>query len=466
MIAVSTDVTDTLRNVWEKYGLTSEEIRTESQKLQKDIDAVVEKHIVIVRDLTSTMTEELKDIVAEYALFAKAIGQPGSLHVTCADGVRVQFESASTALVKLVKEQYEPRLRQFEELAQRLTNLYDLLGISESRRNCNVDPADLTPARYAELLDRVRRLESEADHMAAEFRVRKNEVIAETNELGMDLPSWLQEIFEKDDCSCSAMDSLQVFLYDLQEEADSRRVRACHIEAELRELGHILQCDCSQFRYHGITNSEMAALEGELTTMLRLREERLPGLLAGYRRQMEQLCSDLHFTSGQVQEITARIEQGKGDDALAEAYCRELARLKDMYERYAVIVAIMGQRDKLIDDYRALPNDPGEENQTERTKRESLTRRHRVVLPQIERRVKIMLMEFRQANGADFLWDGEPLIRRFHHIKVRAEEVNYQRRKSRMFPAVPVQADHYRRRSAGQIWEVSEKLTTQRKSLE
>ena len=62
----------------------------------------------------------------------------------------------------------------------------------------------------------------------------------------------------------------------------------------------------------------------------------------------------------------------------------------------------------------------------ERINAEKVTRRYKTILPRIEKKLLITLILFREENGEDFLWKGEPIINELRHIKVTQSEINSQ----------------------------------------
>ena len=71
---------------------------------------------------------------------------------------------------------------------------------------------------------------------------------------------------------------------------------------------------------------------------------------------------------------------------------------------------------------RPKPPDP-----KEKLKAERISRRYKSVLPRIEKKLKILLLEFRSNNGEDFLWEEKPIIDELEHIHVTQDELNQNR---------------------------------------
>lgn len=59
---------------------------------------------------------------------------------------------------------------------------------------------------------------------------------------------------------------------------------------------------------------------------------------------------------------------------------------------------------------------------------EKVTRRHKMVLPRVEKKLYILLVQFRnEQNGEDFFWEGKPAIDELKHVNVTQSEIDQNR---------------------------------------
>jgi hypothetical protein len=96
---------------------------------------------------------------------------------------------------------------------------------------------------------------------------------------------------------------------------------------------------------------------------------------------------------------------------------------------------LIQQREQMLLDIQTLGTEPpkAQAKKTERIdpKEEQHRRRLKTLLPRLERKLVTMLIEFRQVNGFDLEWDGEPYIGTLSHIILSDMEVKAIRGKAR-----------------------------------
>jgi hypothetical protein len=72
---------------------------------------------------------------------------------------------------------------------------------------------------------------------------------------------------------------------------------------------------------------------------------------------------------------------------------------------------------------------PGPLDPSAARRAEKASRRHKVVLPRVEKKLKILLIEFKEQNSEDFMWDGEPIIGKLEHVHIARSELQHIKRK-------------------------------------
>ncbi|OHT10229.1 hypothetical protein TRFO_20527 [Tritrichomonas foetus] len=140
-------------------------------------------------------------------------------------------------------------------------------------------------------------------------------------------------------------------------------------------------------------------------------------------------------------------------------YDSELIRLKKIQLVAQPIIDLINQRSEIISEYEEVINRPvevaTEDNISETSEQikirrfdqlngknlpikkrirptdakeklhiEKVTRRHKCVLPRVEKKLFIHLVQFREQTDEDFLWEGKPIINELSHIHVSKSELN------------------------------------------
>lgn len=65
-------------------------------------------------------------------------------------------------------------------------------------------------------------------------------------------------------------------------------------------------------------------------------------------------------------------------------------------------------------------------NAQDKIYQEKVIRRYKTVLPRLEKKLLIMLIQFREENGEDFIWEQKPIINELKHIHVTQSEIRAQ----------------------------------------
>jgi hypothetical protein len=150
------------------------------------------------------------------------------------------------------------------------------------------------------------------------------------------------------------------------------------------------------------------------------------------------LGTDLSYDAATMAEIFHRCEDGSDDGSLERfnSYEAEMVRLKKLYISGQPIIELIRQREEIIDEYnevmaanrvttppktketiRTRPSEP-----TDRLRIEKATRRYKMVLPRVNKKLKAWLLRFKEEDGEDFLWKGKPVIHDLEDVQVPPSE--------------------------------------------
>jgi hypothetical protein len=91
----------------------------------------------------------------------------------------------------------------------------------------------------------------------------------------------------------------------------------------------------------------------------------------------------------------------------------ELKYITELHRKMEPFLELIGQREEILLELHAAKADPRKKPDP---KDEQRKRRIRALLPRLEKKLYLMLVEFREVNGRDLEWDAGPSINGFAHM--------------------------------------------------
>lgn len=435
-----------LETLWEELGLSPKEIEEEKARLGNLIDEVHHTMKTEAQRKKHNIAKETDEIRKKHESLLRAIGA----------SERECYEIQSTGKTGTIRERYnevktnfdafEPKankvIQEFEKLHAKAVELYDKIGYPQSERGefATVGTTDLSEARKKRFEDQIASLEEEAKERVDALKSLETKVKKICEMLGQTPAPMAKEIFEKEDISTHAFDEINQYYVDISLIKSSRVGQMSELALELTrewDLLGISETERKQFidSHSSLSEKSIQDCSDEVVRLRKIHEAKLPELIEKIKDEISSICDSLHYTSEDKDEIMGHV---KSEDVTMDVFnsCEtELLELRKTFILAQPIVDLINQRVEIMNEYnecletepkpqkgKAAPADP---------KAEKIKRRYKFVLPRIEKKLLIYLLQFKESQGHDFIWDGKKLADDLSHVKVTQAEIHQTTKSTR-----------------------------------
>jgi hypothetical protein len=430
----------TLLAAWDELGLSDEERKSELDRLNgllqqvqsEQIESVRQEHLTLkakideTRDRHITLLVSLGDEGAAEAIAnVKTLGRTGTL--------RARLAEVQTAL-DAVYPRYEERLREFESLWSRIEDLTAKLEIADPERAdlLNFNRNSLSQADQETLTKQVQRLEEEVAARSDRFRGLSEKIRATAKELNEAIEPEFSEFLDSVPVSPSAYDKADRYFTSLSELKHRRVLDVAQCALELTHCWELLRTDEAERRrfiesHSTLSEEAIAEFRLEIERLRIALTEKLPELVRIVKDEIRRLCDALRQTPPETERV---LELEAADVETFRALDAELIRMKQRFIVCQPILELIQRREEIVREFDEVTAD----RVADRIQREKIIKRHKSMLPRIEKKLLIRLTEFRQLNGEDFMWGGSVLADELAHIQVTATELHRGRKQTRPMP--------------------------------
>ena len=430
-----------LETLWHELGLLPSEIEKEKKYLNKLINEVRYNARKNASFEKMRIIEEIQNIKEHHIKLLRAIGATetecdtvrhsgfeGNLRQRLAE-VRSNFD--------LFKPKCSELITEFEELKKKSDNLFDQIGYSIEDRGefAEIGESDLTKERQQRFKDKIKELEAEVAARTKELDDLKEKTLNIASKLGSKISPRIDLLFNSNDISTQSLETIQEYIEDLSVIRNSRIAQiselALAISHEWELLGFTEQEKQAFVESHSQLNEKcIQDFSDELIRLQNLRNEKLPELIERVKIEIVSICQTLHFTQKEIDETLSKVREVPGDNmATFSEYEAELFNMKRKLALAQPIIDLMKQRDEIIKEYeqveieeKALKDNKDDKSVDKRG--EKIRRRYKFVLPRVERKILISVLEFKQAYGTDFLWDGKKVEDEYAAISLPPAELS------------------------------------------
>lgn len=481
----------TLDELWDEIGLTQDEKDEEMRKMKENLIRVKSDFIAQTLQRCQTANAEIEEIKGKHIEMLNSLGaSQADIQIVESSGntgtIKARYEEVTQNFENFQVLIYNRRYQEFSEFQKQIDFAFEQIGISEKEKREPFDEIgteNLSQERLTQYQHKAKELNKEVASREARF----NELRDRISQLSKDLQEPVAEkataVLEERKYSDKAFKVLDKTVRELEDLYDTRKQHVAEMAVEITKLWDLLRVDeleRKQFleEHNALSQKNVQDCIDEAQRLTKLRNENIDEIIGRLRAEITKYCKDLSYSQEQREEIFERCEnapeQAQTEEAshenneqtecfdLDETNCEdvspELQRKIDIFTRYDAervhlrkvhltaqpIIDLIKQRKEIIDDFKEL-SDPGrmkrkyggendeEEEEEEKTisklHAEKVTRRHKYVLPRVEKKLKILLIQFHEQNGEDFLWNGKPIINKLSHVQVAPSELRQIKRK-------------------------------------
>ena len=446
------------------------------QTANAEIEEIKSKHI---RMLTSLGASQADIQVVETS------GNTGTIKARY-DEVTHNFESFQLLI-------YNRRYQEFVEFQKQIDFAFEQIGITDKEKREPFDEIgteNLSQERLNQYQHKAKELNREVASREAKFDELRDKISKLSKDLQEPVTQKVTDVIEARKYSDKAFKVLNRYVRELEKLYETRKQHVAEMAVEITKLWDLLRVDETERKqfleeHNALSQNNVQDCIDEARRLTQLRNENIDEIIVRLRAEITKYCNDLNYSKEQRQEIFDRCEKapdqetpkdGTNDEvnqtegqpeetecfdigeSSAEETDPELQRKIDIFTRYDAervhlrkvhltsqpIIDLIKQRKEIINDFKEL-SDPGrmerkygtnheeEEDAEAKVKSklhiEKVTRRHKYVLPRVEKKLKVLLIQFNEQNGEDFLWNGKPIIEKLGHVKVAPSELQQIKRK-------------------------------------
>lgn len=397
---ISFKIEPNLDRMWRAMGISKEEREEEIEKLEEALFACYEGFIAEVAVVFEEQRDQLRQVQDEFRKTKQIFGDTHYVLPTKAQlSIREQIAMVRRAISDLT-EMYESRIDEFNAIHEKLTLLFDELGIEDRGEFADVGGTDLSNERLLRFKQMATTLENDKIQRETLFNSLKSRIEDLLEELCEEATEEVQEVLRSGALTNDAMKLLNEALDLLEELRTERETEMDALNNEIEELYLILAVDPSD-RIERPTQKTQTALEmlrDEAEFLREQKDTRLPQVIKGLLKEINKICDQLR--------IPARMRPrfgGGGSKEEEAAFLREKLdelREKKIQSQPIINVIIQIESCKNILD-RPAPTDRRKFAEEEREKKKARDR-----LPKFEQKLLELLLQFKETNGYDFEFNG------------------------------------------------------------
>jgi protein regulator of cytokinesis 1 len=315
------------------------------------------------------------------------------------------------------------RIQKLENLVHMAGDLFDAIGTPPDERGefGEVGNTDFTRERIERFRSQIALLHKEREDRLTRRTLVKSDVSALLTDLNSIAEGDDLAVLNSESLSLDQIDRLCVLRDKLEQKIKERTNEVSALAVTITHLWDLLAIDeaervaflCS---HTSLGDDVMASCQEEITRLTRLRDAKLPELVAAQRAGVRELWELMHIAA----ESRPRFAPGSRDAVEEFNFLQqEIIRLKNLLVEFRPIMEAVNQREEIVKEYNDMlrqMQDPnrlmsrGRGRAQQRMREEKARRRYHVSLPKLEKKLYKLLAEYRSKTGTDFEWDGKPYV--------------------------------------------------------
>lgn len=438
--------TSSIVSTWEEIGYSQEEQEEQQAHLNETIIKAIQSYQESLEGQRDSMKSQIQEIYESFSKLLHAFGKPESelqkILSKLSDEMKLKekLELINTKFSEF-KDANQHIIDKFENLHSQCSQLLDRLEVKEEDRGefATLNNDDYTNEKMERYEDKLKRLKSEIENREKVMKNFFKESTTISNKLEIEMPQSLVDLYNSQKITLEALKEAEDYQKELIQKKEVREEELSKKLVVLQKLWNILDVKKQERQkfinsFKTIGDSVVKAYDDEADKLRERREEKLPEIVENQKRQIKELEATLHLTPDQIEEIPI---EGKN---LNDVYDLLDQRYDDLYKEYTevkTIVESINQREELIKESEELAENARKleeklkkkkshqqpPDQKQAAKDEQAKRRINSLLPRVEKKLYISLIEYQTLKNCNFLWDGEEYIQKLEGIKISPAEI-------------------------------------------
>jgi hypothetical protein len=436
---------DTLIGLWQNIGLTDVEQAQETMKLDGLIRQTIMNFQSQFAETEQTLKDQIQSVWTTYQALSHAFGVTANTLLLDAPSTSLRSRLAGiTGEYEAFKEAHQARITEFDELHAEVSALFSKLEIPEEDRGefAKRGADDYTATRLHRFTETRKLLREQVNTRQEELAKRHASIQTLSVELEAAIPDDVTLAFQSGDISTKAMQKVVECEANLnatkqlrEAEIDQQKSTLCRLWDALKTSATDRESFTNQLSTLG--ESVLDAYANEISKLKAQREEHLPEIINAQLAEINRIEAELHRP---VTQITIEGQDANKVYDILEGICDSLKaeqnELKPFLDLITQRIELLKELDELNESAKLMEEARLKKKEVDLkkvNKDEQARRRIRSLLPRLEKKLLIALLEYQTNKEQDFVWDGQPYVEHLVHIKlsdVELRQVKTTRKKS------------------------------------
>lgn len=421
------DVISSIEEIWSRLGVDEKVKTSEKITLEQSIMDLFNNCLNKYSDMCTKTDQQIQSIKNEHISLLQAIK---------ADQSEIdQVYTMSTDLplleqVKVVTESYNTLENKYREIINRLKILHQDYEVLTETLGIQKETAYLSDAISDDFLaimeKKVKELNDESNSRKDVLLKLNHDLSTLSSELEIEIPNEIVAVFAENSLLIESISKVQRYVKTLSDLKASRVKDISAIVNKIKQLWEILETDEEEqqafFNAHSTLGlSVVESCVHVLESLQMKRNEQLPKLISTLRERIYQTCLEMHQEFNEIDE-----NDYDKQDELFEEYQKEYERIEQIKYHMHPFLEVINQREEMINEMNRL-----EKLKKPSPKDDQAKRRMKSLLPRHEKKLVLMLTEYKEEFGYDLMWDGEAYINKLSHIRLSDLEIKTSKAKGR-----------------------------------
>lgn len=419
-------------HIWDDLGLTASEKEYAVECMKEEIKQIKRDYLEKLKARRDQIIVNIDRRKKTLATIIRSVKKPeeineSEIEALATKGTLRERCNELDAATKLYIHEYEKASEKFISVKVQTDELFNKLGYTtEERGEFNeIGYEDLSDERLDRFNDKKIELEQEVSKRI-ELLGRNEEKIKEIlAELDEKMASNIQEIFEKNVIKVEAFETMEKYFDELQAIKHARHSKYVELAGKLSNLWELFETPDEEKRKFISSHQKLGTqclqeCFDEIQRLSQYKIDQLPSLIKRALERLDQACKFLHRIPEEEDELLQSIEDLKDNQ---QEYFEALNELCQHIQHEIIlatpILKMIEQREEIEQAYQQFIQKESEIKKTELSKEDDIQlnikadkaqRRHRFVLPRLEKKLYISLLEFKHATGYNFTYDGTEYI--------------------------------------------------------
>lgn len=456
--AIIIRITPQMEQLWNKLGIDAKVRTDQVNQLQWKCDDIYENSI---KDLNNQCSEVRKQIEQLQQKHKQAMAAYGIPEKEIYSSFKPIEDNNLLAQLSAAQKEYELFRVKITEQVQKIENFvlickesFDALEVSTEERGefAEVGETDFTRDRIERFRIKSEELQKEIKERQSQIKATKQRINKTTKQMSDYCDETLNKLIKKGDVGNSYIMALDECEKRATKEFETRAQQLRDYALDITNSWDTLNTpdeERKEFikKFSDLSISTLEACKQEISSLKEKEMEMLPTLIEGKRDELSNLYSTLHISV----ESRSHFDKSAYDDKerLHEEYqflSNEIIRLKKIIEACHPILIEIGKRESIIEDYeyvQSIQNDPhrltsrGPGMAQQLMKEEKARKRYKFTLPNVEKKLEQLLLEYYKENNKHFEWDGHPYIEKLsikQEATTQPEEIKAKSTKPKRVP--------------------------------